>query len=110
MKLINFFFLIIFFLASNCSDLKKSMGFEKDSPDEFLIKKGNAIRKPPNYDLLPPDKNKLTQQKNQTSINANSTQNIVDEYLDKSNNSTSISQSSLSSEIEKNFLDEIKND
>ena len=42
-------------IFTNCSDLKKGLGIEKDIPDEFMVKKSNPIERPPNYDLLPPD-------------------------------------------------------
>lgn len=54
-KLNKYIILLSIFSLTNCSDLKKGFGLEKDVPDEFLIRKIDPIQRPPNYDLLPPD-------------------------------------------------------
>lgn len=54
-KIFNYLALLSILLLMSCSDLKKGLGFEKDVPDEFLVKKNNSIVKPPSYELLPPN-------------------------------------------------------
>ena len=54
MNKIILIFLLIFF-THGCKTLKKSLGLEKDVPDEFLIKKIDPIEKPPNFELIPPN-------------------------------------------------------
>jgi len=66
-----YFYLIIilFFMTTGCTDVKKSLGIQKDPPNEFMIRKVDPIEKPPNYDLLPPEsgeRNKIKQSKNDT--------------------------------------------
>jgi len=68
--------LLIFFTTS-CDSIKKGFGLEKDPPDEFLIKKGNPIEVPPNYDLLPPN-SKIKSIKKQSNSNS---KNILDQNL-----------------------------
>lgn len=101
--------LIFFIFIASCSssNLKKSLGFEKDVPDEFLVQKGNPIKKPPNYDILPPDS--LQKNKNkQSNKNNNNTETILNDELNASIETNSNTISGKSSEIEKNFLDEIQ--
>ena len=72
------FFLLIFFLVNGCESLKKGLGMEKEVPDEFLIKKNSTIKKPPNYDLLPPDSKSKTVNKEQNQNNDKDLINILD--------------------------------
>jgi hypothetical protein len=41
-------------LVAGCSDLKKAMGFEKTSPDEFAVESRAPLTMPPDFDLRPP--------------------------------------------------------
>ena len=67
MNKIILIFLLIFF-THGCKTLKKSLGLEKDVPDEFLIKKIDPIEKPPNFELIPPN-SKIKKSSNFTYIN-----------------------------------------
>lgn len=107
-KITNLLFTISLFFLSNCSDLKKGFGFEKDVPDEFLIKKIEPIQKPPNYDLLPPD-SKSEVKSLKSKKNKNSAKSIIDRSLDKNNESNPSSDDrTQSSEIEKEILKDLE--
>ena len=55
-KISLFLIVIVGLLALNsCSCIKKGLGIEKDSPNEFLIEKKAPLVIPPEYKLLPPD-------------------------------------------------------
>jgi hypothetical protein len=41
-------------LVSGCSDLKKSIGLERTSPDEFAVESRAPLTIPPDFDLRPP--------------------------------------------------------
>jgi hypothetical protein len=41
-------------LISGCTDLKKAMGLEKTSPDEFAVESRAPLEMPPDFDLRPP--------------------------------------------------------
>jgi hypothetical protein len=41
-------------LISGCTDLKKAVGLEKNSPDEFAVESRAPLEMPPDYDLRPP--------------------------------------------------------
>jgi hypothetical protein len=41
-------------LISGCSDLKKAIGLEKTSPDEFAVESRAPLEMPPDFDLRPP--------------------------------------------------------
>ena len=61
--------IILLFITTGCTDVKKSLGIQKDVPNEFMIRKVEPIERPPNYDLLPPEsgeRNKIKQSKNDT--------------------------------------------
>jgi hypothetical protein len=94
-------YLIIFFLfLAGCDSLKKSLGFEKDAPDAFLIKKRDPINMPPNYDLLPPDsKSKVINKKNNNDL-----KNILsNSSIEEEKNSKDTKSSSIEEEIIKNI-------
>jgi len=104
-------YLILLFLTFlfGCSDFKKGLGFEKDVPDEFLIKKIDPIQKPPNYDLLPPD-SKDQLKKTKKSKTNESVKNIIDNSL-KSKTEISNQDTTKTSTTEKMILDQLeKND
>ena len=63
------YLIILFLFLAGCDNLKKGLGFEKDAPDAFLIKKRDPINMPPNHDLLPPDsKSKIIKKKNNNDL------------------------------------------
>src|SRR5215469_6201004 len=41
-------------LISACTDLKKAIGLEKTSPDEFAVESRAPLEMPPDFDLRPP--------------------------------------------------------
>jgi hypothetical protein len=41
-------------LVSGCTDLKRSIGLEKTSPDEFAVESRAPLEMPPDFDLRPP--------------------------------------------------------
>ena len=41
-------------LISGCTDLKKAIGLEKSSPDEFAVESRAPLEMPPDFDLRPP--------------------------------------------------------
>src|SRR5215471_6230393 len=41
-------------LMSGCTDLKKAIGLEKTSPDEFAVESRAPLEMPPDFDLRPP--------------------------------------------------------
>ncbi len=85
MKKLSKFILVLAFLGfANCSDLKKGLGFEKDIPDEFLIRKIDPIERPPNYDLLPPDSKEKAKKSKEINTTKN-TKSIIDSSLKQKN-------------------------
>lgn len=106
--MIKFLVLIfVLFSISSCSEFKKGVGFEKDIPNEFLIKKIDPITKPPNYDLLPPDSK--TKKKKNKITEANETKNIIDNSLNSNSEKKEINQNTLKkSSIEKSIIDQLE--
>jgi hypothetical protein len=41
-------------LLSGCTDLKRAIGLEKTSPDEFAVESRAPLEMPPDFDLRPP--------------------------------------------------------
>jgi Protein of unknown function (DUF3035) len=41
-------------LLQSCTDLKKAIGLEKSSPDEFAVESRAPLEMPPDFDLRPP--------------------------------------------------------
>jgi hypothetical protein len=41
-------------LVSGCTDLKRAIGLEKTSPDEFAVESRAPLEMPPDFDLRPP--------------------------------------------------------
>lgn len=103
------FLVLIFALFSitSCSEFKKGVGFEKDIPNEFLIKKIDPITKPPNYDLLPPDSK--TKKKKNKITEANETKRIIDNSLNSNSEKKEINQNTLKkSSVEKSIIDQLE--
>ena len=69
-------FLTIFLIVlvtvsiSACSGFKKELGFGRNSPDEFTVVKRAPLTLPPEYDLLPPDPDKIAEEKNSADISS----------------------------------------
>ena len=106
--MIKFLVLIfVLFLISSCSEFKKGVGFEKDIPNEFLIKKIDPITKPPNYDLLPPDSK--TKKKKNKITEANETKSIIESSLNSNSEKKEINQNTLKkSSVEKSIIDQLE--
>ena len=95
---------IIFLFFTSCSDLKKGLGFEKDPPNEFLIRKIDPIEKPPNHDLLPPD-SQVKKKKDKKINTSKNTKSIIERSLKTDGKSAlSNSKSVKSSNIEESIL------
>lgn len=93
-------FLIIF--TSGCNDLKAGLGFEKSSPNEFLIEKREPIILPPDYKILPPD--------TKSEINNSISKDSLKSILEKKTN-TKPSQAftdNKSTNVESEILKQIK--
>ena len=88
------YLIILFLFLAGCDNLKKGLGFEKDAPDAFLIKKRDPINMPPNYDLLPPDsKSKVIKKKNNNDLkNILSNSNTEEEIGSKDAKPSSIEE------------------
>lgn len=103
------FLIFAFFISlQSCSDFKKGIGIEKDIPDEFLIKKIDPLKQPPDYSLLPPDSNKknFNSSKREKNLKQIISENIKNNSLDTS---LTIEKNDLSNpEIEKSILNQIK--
>ncbi|MAV48496.1 MAG: hypothetical protein CMJ02_00870 [Pelagibacteraceae bacterium] len=106
--MIKFLVLIfVLFSISGCSEFKKGVGFDKDVPNEFLIKKIDPITKPPNYDLLPPD-SKTKKKKNKITA-VNETKSIIDSSLNSNSEKKEINQNTLKkSSVEKSIIDQLE--
>ena len=99
-----FIFLVSFIFLNSCADLKKGMGLEKETLNEFLIEKKDPLILPPDYKLLPPDSTtNVKDEKN----SKDSLKSIIDTNLGvtKKNNQISPKESST---IEKEILNKIK--
>jgi hypothetical protein len=107
-KIFRIFTVLFFFGLANCSDLKKGLGFDKDVPDEFLIKTNDPLKKPPSFDLLPPDsKNeKITTSKKSSDDNIKS---IIDNSLNKNlqNSKKNETKVESQSDLENTILKEL---
>ena len=93
----------LIFLGS-CSSLKKGIGLEKDTPNEFLIEKKNPLVFPPNYKILPPESKNIKIDNKQTDATLQS-------IFDQNTKATDIKSDDLnkkSTELEKEILNQIK--
>jgi hypothetical protein len=91
-------------VLSSCSDIKKIVGLEKETPNEFLIEKRESLTLPPDYKMLPPDSQTNTQQ-------AKESKNSLKEILDKDSRKKEPERKSANDStagIEKEILKQIK--
>ena len=106
-KIFKFSIIVTFLGFTSCSDIKKGLGFEKDVPNEFLIRRADPIERPPNYDLLPPDSKENVKVKKVLDTSKN-TKSIIDTTLkQKSSKEPQSNKSPASSDIEENILKQI---
>jgi len=108
MKIFKFYlslFLFLYLFACGGGDkLKQGLGIEKVAPDEFLIERGNALKIPPHYKLIPPgSKSKTEKKENTTDIDL---KNILNK--ETSGNSEIKNTDASSGNLEKQVLDQIK--
>ena len=97
--------LLLIFGLSSCTSVKKTLGLEKDVPNEFLIEKRDPLTLPPDYNILPPDSNvKINKDKESTS----SLKSIFDKGLGSRKKSSSANVPSNTKSIEKDILKQIK--
>jgi hypothetical protein len=97
--------LLLIFSLSSCTSVKKTLGLEKDVPNEFLIEKRDPLTLPPNYNILPPDSNaKINENKESTS----SLKSIFDKDLGSEKKSSSANIPSNTKSIENDILKQIK--
>lgn len=99
--------IIIFIGLNNCGELKKGLGFEKDIPDEFLIKKTDPIERPPNFELMPPNSKKNTNKLKGKVDNKNRAKSIIEGAL-KDNVSNNVPSNDRTSSFEKSILNQIE--
>jgi len=91
-------------LLNSCLELKKGLGIEKDSPNEFLIEKRGALTLPPDYQMLPPDsKSKIKEVKKSSA----SLKSVLDQNLN-TKESQGKTANSATVDMEKEILKQIK--
>ena len=90
---------------SSCTSFKKTLGMEKDVPNEFLIEKRDPLTLPPDYNILPPDSNaKISKNKE----SASSLRSIFDKDLSSQKKSSSDNVPGNTKSIENDILKQIK--
>ena len=110
-KILSLFILTIF--LTSCENIRKGMGVQKDTPDEFLIEKRSPLVMPPNFDLLPPD-SAATQDNNQNvkkDEKKDSLKEIFNKNLDSKEKEKNIEPNNKeisSGSLEKSILDKIR--
>ena len=103
----NLFTIILLLICSlsSCSSVKKTLGLEKDVPNEFLIEKRDPLTLPPDYNILPPDSNEKT---NKNKKSTSSLKSIFDKDLGSQKKSSSSNVPSNTKSIENDILKQIK--
>ena len=97
--------LLLILILSSCTSVKKTLGLEKDVPNEFLIEKRDPLTLPPDYNILPPNSNaKINKNKKSTS----SLKLIFDKDLGSQKKSSSANVPSNTKSIENDILKQIK--
>jgi|GEM_PF-1899197 len=66
-----------------CTSLSRSLGFEKNPPDEFKVVKGNALTMPPNFSLKPPKKKDLAAKRAEAAQSAHAIMIKSEDGIDK---------------------------
>ena len=97
--------LLLVLSLSSCTSIKKTLGLEKDVPNEFLIEKRDPLTLPPGYNILPPDSNaKINKNKESSS----SLKTIFDKDLGSQKKSSSANVPSNTKSVENDILKQIK--
>lgn len=95
----NFIILFICTLLFSCSSLKKDLGIEKDLPNEFLIKKREPLKLPPDYKIIKPkSENPQISPEKDNSLKKIFEKNLEEKNIIKNNNT----------DLENIILDQIK--
>ena len=97
--------LLVILSLSSCTSVKKTLGLEKDVPNEFLIEKRDPLTLPPDYNILPPDSNAKT---NKNKDSTSSLKSIFDRDLGGQKKSSSASVPGNTKSIENDILKQIK--
>ena len=97
--------LLLIWSLSSCTSIKKTLGLEKDVPNEFLIEKRDPLTLPPEYNILPPDSNAKINKNKQSS---SSLKTIFDKDLGSQKKSSSENVPSNTKGIENDILKQIK--
>ena len=97
--------LLLVWSLSSCTSVKKSLGLEKDVPNEFLIEKRDPLTLPPDYNILPPDSNAKT---NKNKKSTSSLKSIFDKDFSSQKKSSSANVPSNTKGIENDILKQIK--
>ena len=97
--------LLLIFGLSSCTSVKKTLGLEKDVPNEFLIEKRDPLTLPPDYNILPPDGNDET---NKNKKSTSSLKSIFDKDFSSQKKSSSANVPSNTKRIENDILKKIK--
>lgn len=100
------FFIFFIFFTTQCSDLKKSIGLEKDVPDEFLVKKKQPLSFPPNYDLIPPDS---ISSKKEVKKDNSDFKSVINQELNPNSKNSEIKNNSVIGDLEKDILKNLEN-
>ena len=104
-KISLFLIVIVGLLALNsCSGIKKGLGIEKDSPNEFLIEKKAPLVIPPEYKLLPPDSETKIKEIKKSN---NSLKEVLDKNLNMKESETKPS-GNAPADIEKEIIKQLK--
>ena len=108
-KMLNKISLYLFIITSlllfhSCSSLKKGLGLEKDSPNEFLIEKRPPLALPPGYKMIPPDSQAKIQEVKKSSTSLKS---VLDQNLNNKKSQEKTADN-VTADIEKEILKQIK--
>jgi hypothetical protein len=104
-NLLYLLLVVISITLSACSKTKKLIGLEKDVPNEFLIEKRNPLVLPPDYKILPPNKDTKIDKNKKSN---NSLKSILDKNFNPKKEQSSKSTPSNSGDIENEILKQIK--
>ena len=95
------FILIINFLSTGCSNVKKAFDPQKkDTSEEFLVEKKTPLSIPPDFDKLPlPKSEKIEKQDGE---------NEIQKFIEKDENNLDKPKNNKNSKLEDFILDKIK--
>ena len=97
--------LVIKLILNSCTSIKKTLGLEKDVPNEFLIEKRDPLTLPPDYNILPPDSNAKI---NKNEKSSSSLKSVFDKDLGSQKKSSSDNVPNNTKSIENDILKQIK--